>query len=37
VAVGGVAVGGEAVGAAPGAWAMHEVAKRPKIIKTWNP
>ena len=37
VAVGGVAVGGEAVGAAPGACAMHEVAKRPKIIKTWNP
>jgi hypothetical protein len=34
---GDVAVGGEAVGAALGAWAMHKVAKRPKIVKTWNP
>ncbi len=33
----GMAVGGEAVGAGPGAWTMHEVAKRPKIIKKWNP
>lgn len=36
-AVGGEAVGGEAFGAAPGACAEHEVAKRPKTIKTWNP
>lgn len=39
VGAGGDAVGeavGVAVGVAAGACAMHEVANRPKIIKTWN-
>lgn len=36
VAVGGVAGAGVAVGGCVGAWAKQEVARRPKIRKTWT-